>query len=298
MGSFALVLISQLWLQHLQCSLLLGHCYLRVGSDVDPDLAFPLYTALVTALTELQKEEVGDNFVLSGVYGFRLHLQGLGICTIQNAKFRVILLCEGFMGQGIPYLTRNILKKVSKLFDQLDVIITDEDCKSAHLQEERDDSFWWHQVVSSGLGQLQIEDSIKEVYPLRFIRIKFIRGEDNGIYIRTLEDSKQSLGFGWEDVEELIAKKIQTIYNRPHENFLLYESLFHQLGEFNPDFSPNSLVLTFHKKGDFSENQLGVVVFLSIINHELKIQFCLPLAPSISLEGSRKVFFSLQRIVL
>ncbi len=293
-----MVLISQVWIQHLPCTQIIGYCYLRVGSVLEPDLAFSLYTALVTALAEIQKvEDADNNVVLSGVYGYRLHKEGIGIFAIQNEKFRVILLCEGFIGHGIPYLTGDVLQKINKLFIHLNQIITDEECRNAHFKE-RDEPFWWNLVISSGLGeQIQIDELITEVYPLRFIHLKFSRGKDKKLHVRSFEDTKQgSLGYGWQEVNKQIANKVQVIFDRPHENFLLYQALFHQIGEFKQDFSPNTLILTF-QRSDLFDNQLTEVTFLSFTNQELKIQFCLPLTHGFSLEGSRDVYTILHQIV-
>ena len=292
-----LVLVSQVWIQHLPCTQIIGYSYLRVGSDIDPDLALPLYTALVTAMTELQKEEeAGDNFILSGVYGYSLHKEGLGLYSIQSEKVRVVMLCEGYTGQGIPYLSGDALTKVTKLLDHLNVVITEEGCRSAHSGEFRDESFWFNLVISCGLGQ-QIHDSITKVYPLRDIRMEFSPGRDNEFYIRTLEDTQQSLGPGWAELDAMITKKIQLIYQRPYENFQVYRSLFQQISEFKPDSLPNSLLLTFDK-GNLSDISSTLAIFLSISEDELKLQFGLPLVPSLYLEGSRDVYSAFQGMIL
>lgn len=266
----------------------MGYCYLRVGSELEPDLACSLYTAIVTALAEIQGTE-GDNFFLSGVYGYRFQMEGIGIITVQNDKFRVILLCEGLIGQGIPNLAGKTLKKVQTLFDRLEEIVYEEECVCARLKF-RDESFWFNLLVSTGFGeQIQIDELVTEVYPLRLIKIKISHGADDGVYIRSLEDTKQgSLGYGWQEVDELIASNVQGIYHKPKFSFQVYQAFFHQMSEFSPDFSPNTLILTFHRY-KLAENQLTLVAFLFFKHHELKIHFCLPLTPDLALEDSRTV---------
>jgi len=291
-----MVLISQVWIQHLPCTQILGYSYLRVGSAVDPDLACPLYSALVTALSELQKDnDERDAFVhLSSVYGYSPQTQGLGLLTMQQGDFRIVLLCEGFTGKGIPYLIGDTLTKVLQLLNQLGNIITEEDCQQGHTTEDRDESFWWNLVVKHGMGQLQIEKEITKIYPLRFVKIQFKKGKNDKIVIHTLEDVKQrfSYGFGFDD---LVEKKIQMILKNPHDTFELYRALFQQMAEFQPDFSPNSLVLIYHK-GDFSDMTSALVVLLSLTTEELALQFGVPLVPGLYLEESRDIYAILQGI--
>ncbi|MFX0202314.1 MAG: hypothetical protein ACFFCW_39890 [Candidatus Hodarchaeota archaeon] len=285
-----MVVISQCWIQHLSSTQIMGYCYLRVGSELAPDLACSLYTAIVTALAEIQGTE-GNNFFLSGIYGYRFQKDGIGIIAVQNDKFRVILLCEGLLEKGIPILEGKILKKVQNLFNRLEEIINEEKCICTRLKF-RDESFWFNLLVSTGFGeQIQIDEMVTDVYPLRFIKIKIGHETDDEVYIRSLEDTKQgSLGYGWQEVDELIARNVQGIYHKPKFSFQVYQAFFQQMSEFTPDFSPNTVILTFHQN-KLDANQLTLVAFLFFKQEELKIHFCLPLTPDLSLniEDSRTV---------
>jgi len=294
-----MVLISQIWIQHLPCTQIIGHCYLRLGTELDPDLASALYIAIITALNTTQSEKNEANLILSGVYGFdSKQRDGLGIISVQSQKFRVLLLCEGFLGYGIPYLETYVLKKIRKLFDLLGEAISDDSCMGAHFHHLIDESFWYDLVIASGLGgQLQIDDVITDVYPLRLIHLE-VRQEEDEIFLSSIGDIKQaSLGYGWQHLDNVIEKTIQAIFDDPHLHFRLYEALFLQLGEFQRDFSPDSLLLTFQKNNSTGQ-QLELVIFLSLSSTHFKLQFCFPLAPIISLDGSQKVYSSLQQIIL
>lgn len=41
------VIVSQIWIQHLHCTQIIGHCHLRAGSEIDPFLGGSLFTAMV-----------------------------------------------------------------------------------------------------------------------------------------------------------------------------------------------------------------------------------------------------------
>jgi len=296
-----MVLISQVWVQHLHCTQIIGYAYLRVGSDVDPDLACPLYYALVTALAELQKDEgPADYSQLSGVYGYRLHKQGLGLLAVQNENFRIILLCEGLLGKGIPCLIGNELTGIQALLDHLDTIITTEECNQGHMSEERDESFWFNLLVKFGLGKLEIEGLITKIYPLRFNKFQFTpgAGEEDKLFIKTLESAQQSLGHGFKGLDDLITEKVLLIHNRPQEIFQLYQSLFHQIGEFTKETPPNTLILTYYKGdiGDYSDISSILIVLLGITPDELTLQFGVPL-PDLELEGSKDVHELLMQLI-
>jgi hypothetical protein len=287
-----------MWIQHLPCTQIIGHCYLRLGSELDPDLASALYLAILTALNTTQNTENEVNLVLSSVYGFDSKQgDGLGIFTVQSKKFRVLLLCEGFLGHGIPSLETSILKKVRKLFTLLDAAVPDDSCQGAHIHLI-DESFWYDLVVASGLGgQLQIPDVITDVYPLRLVHLE-VSQEENEILLSSMGDRKQaSLGHGWQHLDQIIEMTIHNIYDDPHLHFRLYEALFLQMSEFQKEFSPNSLLLTFQQNNSDAQ-QLELVIFLSLSATQFKLQFCFPLAPNISLEGSQKVYSSFQQINL
>ena len=81
------MVVSQIWVQHLHCMQIIGHCYLRGGSELEPELGGLLYTALVVTLAEIEQE---FQYKMSGVYGYRIpEIEGIGLFTIQNDYFRI-----------------------------------------------------------------------------------------------------------------------------------------------------------------------------------------------------------------
>ncbi|MFX0050464.1 MAG: hypothetical protein ACFFAJ_00535 [Candidatus Hodarchaeota archaeon] len=49
-----MVVVSQIWIQHLNCMQIIGHTHLRIGSEIEPELGGTLYTALLTALSQIE----------------------------------------------------------------------------------------------------------------------------------------------------------------------------------------------------------------------------------------------------
>ena len=293
-----MVVVSQIWIQHLSCMQIIGHCHLRVGSELEPALGGTLYTALVTALSEI--EPPPNIYIMSGVYGFRIpNNEGIGFFTIQNKNFRIFFLCEGLFGQGIPYLAGTaISKRIRSLFKWLEREITVEDCKIAHVSKQ-EDTFWFDLIVSLGFGRNIPIEQYEKIYPLRYIEINASRSAENEVIINNLETSEIAapISIGWEHIDQVIAAKIQGIFSRPHFSFLVYEALFNQISEFVPDFQPNTIILTY-SRGDLLENQSSIVSFLSINQSTLSIRYCLPMPRIVEIEGSQKVHLFLRSIYL
>ena len=293
-----MVVVSQIWIQHLNCKSIIGHCHLRLGSDLEPILGGSLYTALVTALSEI--EPPPNIYVMSGVYGFRIpDNEGIGFFTIQNKNFRIFFLCEGLFGRGIPYLAGTaISRRIRNLFAWLDSEISTDDCEIAHASNQ-DDSSWFDLIVSLGFGRNIPIDQYEKIYPLRYIEIHASRTSENEVVVNNLETSEMAaqLSYGWDHIDEVIANKIQGIFSRPHFSFLVYESLFNQISEFLPEFQPNTIILTY-SRGDLLVNQSSIASFLTITENSLTIRYCLPMSRELEVEGSQSVHSFLRSIYL
>ena len=48
-----MVVVNQIWIQHLPCMHIIGHCHLRVGTELEPELGGALYTAIALALADM-----------------------------------------------------------------------------------------------------------------------------------------------------------------------------------------------------------------------------------------------------
>ena len=293
-----MVVVSQIWIQHLNCMQIIGHCYLRLRSELEPNLGGTLYTALVTAIAEI--EPPTNEYVMSGVYGFKIpDNDGIGFFTVQNKNFRIFFLCEGLFGVGIPYLTGpKISLSIRRLFEWLEAEISNTDCELAHVTT-LDDSSWFDIISSLDFGRNIPIDQYEEIYPLRYIRINISRPSHNDVVINDLETSEilAPLSIGWLDIDRVIATKIQGIFSKPHFSFLIYEALFNQISEFIPDFQPNTIILTY-SRGDLLENQVSIVSFLSIHDNSLTIRYCLPIMKGSGIDGSQKVHSYLRSIYL
>ncbi|MFX1508373.1 MAG: hypothetical protein ACFFDC_20005, partial [Promethearchaeota archaeon] len=114
-----MVVVSQIWIQHLPCMHIIGHCQLRGGIELEPELGGALYTALALALAEVEK---APHYTMSGVFGHAIpELEGMGIFTVQSGNYRIFFLCEGLYGHGIPYLAgKEMGKKINNLFHLLE----------------------------------------------------------------------------------------------------------------------------------------------------------------------------------
>lgn len=265
---------------------MIGHCYLRGGSALEPELAGSLYTALVVALSEIEQE---FQYKMSGVYGYRIpQIEGIGLFTIQNNHFRIFFLCEGLYGKGIPYLAgRKISRYVKGLFDQLDRLIPFDSCSKVHRIEQG--SFWFDLMLSHGfMGQIIIKE-MDRVFPLRYVRILVNRMEDHDVEVVRLESAELgTLGYGWIDKIKMVASKIEGIYGKPQSSFLVYEALFMQIKEFIPDFSPNTVIITYQRTV-LLEPRSALVAFLSLESNELTIRYCLPVPEGLIIEGDQSI---------
>ncbi|MFX0210325.1 MAG: hypothetical protein ACFFDT_30380, partial [Candidatus Hodarchaeota archaeon] len=67
--------------------------------------------------------------------------------------------------------------------------------------------------------------------------------------------------------------------------------------EFNPDFQPNLLVLTY-QQGDLQAIENAIVAILSLELNKLTIEYCLPVTTEESLEGSHSVSIFLRSLVI
>ena len=294
-----MVVVSQIWIQHLKCKQIIGHCHLRLGSELEPYLGGALYTALVTALAEIEPPS-SSIYVMSGVYGFKIpDNEGIGFFTVQNRNFRIFFLCEGLFGRGIPFLAGTaISRKIRDMFSWLEAEISESDCQLAHFSD-KDDSFWFEKVVNLGFGSNIPIEQFEKIYPLRYIEINASRTEDNEVVVTNLETSELEapLSLGWDHIEEVIAIKIQGIFSRPHFSFLVYEALFNQISEFVTDFQPNTIILTY-SRGDLFENQSAIASFLSVGRDKLRIRYCLPMSRELEVESSQPVHAFLRSIFL
>lgn len=281
-----MVVVSQIWIQHLQCMQIIGHCYLRGGSELEPELGGLLYTALVVALSEIEQE---FQYKMSGVYGYRIpEIEGIGLFTIQNEYFRIFFLVEGLYGRGVPYLAgKKISRNVKDLFSHLVTKIPIDSCRSVHQTEEG--SFWFDLMCSLGFGGNITIKEMERVFPLRYVKIKVNRKIDESVEVVRLESADLgTLGYGWQDKLKMVASKIEGIYGKPQSSFLVYESLFKQIKEFIPEFDPNTIILTYQKTV-LLEPHSSLVAFLSLDSNELTIRYCLPVPEGLHIEGDRSI---------
>ena len=303
-----LVVVSQIWVQCIRCTAIIGHVHLRVGSELEPELGGSLYTALVLALSEIEKsDQTQQQYAVSGVYGYRIpDNEGIGLFTVQRANFRIFFLCEGLYGRGIPYLAgRKISKKLYSLFLQLEEIIDRDHCDQLHPFRDQE-SFWFDLIFSTGFGENIPLEEIETVLPLQFIRLNAKRETNKNIIIESIESVELgSLGYGWQFIDNLLSTKIQAIFGKPELSFLVFQSLFFQISEFVSDleFIPNTIILSY-QTGDLQEN-VSLIAFLSIHIQgeieeleELRIRYCLPIDPELGLEGSKTVHSYLRTLFL
>ena len=253
-----------------------------------------LYTALVISLAEIEKSH---QYAMAGIYGYRIpDNEGMGLFTVQKDNFRIFFLCEGLIGKGLPFLSWKIISKLEQLFNRLEEIISTDHCILGHHIDNYE-SFWSDLIYSMGFGNVPL-DELEMVYPLQFLRLSAKhRTESKELTIDSLETIELgSLGFGWDNIDQIIARKIQGIFNKPQYSFLIYEALFHQISEFISDFRPNTIILSY-QTGDWQES-IALVAFLSLANDELKIRYCLPLTDDLAIEGSQTVHSYLRSLFL
>ena len=62
---------------------IIGPRHLRVGSELEPELGGSLYTALVISLAEIEKSH---QYAMSGIYGYRIPHEGIGLFTVLIGK--------------------------------------------------------------------------------------------------------------------------------------------------------------------------------------------------------------------
>lgn len=297
------VIISQIWIQHLHCTQIIGHCHLRAGSEIDPFLGGSLFTAMVITLADIEQE---FKYTMSGFYGYRIpEIEGIGLFTVSNGHFRIFFLCEGLYKKGIPFLAgKKISQKIERLFDQLEKELPNyRDCSLIHKLE--DGPYWFDLMCSSGFGgEIQVE-TIQTIFPLRSVSIHTRSNppKEHEIGILRIESSELgSLGYGWRDRDEMVSTKIEGIFNSPQRSFEVYRSIFTQIKEFLPQFEPNTMVLTYQRSTK-KRAETALVAFLSQKSNTLDIRYCIPLVENLggSIEGintdvyMRSLFFDMPR---
>jgi len=168
---------------------IIGHTQLRIGSEFEPELGGTLYTAHVTALSQIEPPH--SDYAVSGVFGYKTpDNEGIGFFTIQNPHLCVFFLCKGLYGRGIPFLGGiQTSRKIKMLFKRLEEVIPHEECMLAH-PTDRDGGFWFNIIISLGFGeQIPIEE-LEAVYPLKYIRLKAKREQMYEVKIENLETAE------------------------------------------------------------------------------------------------------------
>ena len=279
-----MVIVSQIWIQHLTCTQIIGHCHLRSGSELDPFLGGSMFTALVATLADIEDE---FKYTMSGFYGYRIpEIEGIGLFTVSNKNFRIYFLCEGLLTEGIPYLAgKEISQKMKKLFSHLQEKSYADSCTYAHRLEQG--SYWFDLMCSVGFGGEISVELIDKIYPLRSVTIhtkSHLHTSHTKIF--QLESSLLgSLGYGWKERDDMIASKIEGVFREPERSYQFYEVIFHQIREFIPSFEPNTVIITYQpSSGSDSENAL--VAFLSVKGDSLNIRYCIPVAKSSGIHGT------------
>jgi hypothetical protein len=285
-----MAVVSQIWIQHLRCGQIIGHCHFRVGSILEPELGGALYNALNLALEEVENTQ---NCCVSGVYGFQIpDIEGIGLFTIQNDHFRIHFLCEGLYTGGIPHLAgKQIAVQMQNLFQKLDRKENHETCRSGHKIEGG--PFWFNLMASIGLKGHITLDEINNVYPIRLVRMRIAQKEKNNPnYLRNLEViNLGSLGHGWKHIEHLISVKIDGIFANPTYSYSVYKTIFQQFKEHIPKFNPQTVVVTY----DLAyQNEVALLAFLYFSKDSLSIKFCLPMSSELKIEGDQSILSSLQ----
>jgi hypothetical protein len=280
-----MVLISQIWVQHLQCTQIIGHCHLRAGSALEPDLAASLHSAMIIVLSDVEQE---FQYTVSGVYGYRIpDLEAIGLFTISDKYYRIFFLCEGLYKKGIPYLAgKKISKQIDHLFAQLYEKKADSfSCKLMHRLESG--SFWFDLLCSSGFGGEIEVDIISEIYPIHSVAIhtKSHLSSDSLNIFRLESSILGSLGYGFKDRDEMVETKIEGIFREPQRSFEVYSTLFKQIREISPTFEPNTIILTYHPT-DSPRTSNALVAILSLNMETLNIRYCIPVTPGFGIDGT------------
>ncbi|MHA1993990.1 MAG: hypothetical protein ACW97Z_05580 [Candidatus Hodarchaeales archaeon] len=279
-----MVVISQIWVQHLNCTQIIGHCHLRTGSELDPFLGGSMFTALVATLADIEHE---FKYTMSGFYGYRIpEIEGIGLFTVSNKNFRIFFLCEGLYRKGIPYLAgKELSQQINRLFSHLQDKSYADSCTYAHRLEEG--SYWFDLMCSVGFGGEISVGLIDEIYPLRSVTIhtKSHLQTSNTKIFRLESSLLGSLGYGWKDRDDMIASKIEGIFREPERSYHFYEAIFKQVREFIPNFEPNTVILTYQPSSG-SESQSALVAFLSVKGDSLDIRYCIPIVKSSGMHGT------------
>ncbi|MHA2172412.1 MAG: hypothetical protein ACXAB7_21280 [Candidatus Kariarchaeaceae archaeon] len=279
-----MVVISQIWVQHLQCTQIIGHCHLRAGSALDPDLAANLYSAMIIVLADVEQE---FQYTMSGVYGYRIpDLEGIGLFTVADKYYRIFFLCEGLYKKGIPYLAgKKISKKINQLFAQLSKKTDSVSCKLTHRLESG--SYWFDLLCSIGFGGEIEVDTIREIYPLYNVAIhtKSHLSSDNLNIFRLESSILGSLGYGFKDRDRIFETKIEGIFREPQRSFEVYSTLFKQIREISPTFEPNTLILTYHPTNR-PRTANALIAILSLNIETLNIRYCIPVTPGFGIDGT------------
>jgi hypothetical protein len=231
------------------------------------------------------------------VYGYKIpELEGVGLFTVQNDNFRIFFLYEGLYGLGIPYLAgKDVAKKINLLFSLLEETVPKESCVITHRTEGG--SYWFDLICNSGLGEnIQIGE-ITSLLPLQSVSIEFQQPTIEKVNISRIESSCQlDLGFGYREKNNSIDKKINNIFANPRSSFLVYKALYDQFNEFNPDFKPNILILTYHQ-GDLQMIQDAIISVVSLKLNELQIRYCLPVTAEECFEEGQSISSYLRSLI-
>ena len=150
-------------------------------------------------------------------------------------------------------------------------------------------SYWFDLICRSGMGEYIPIEEITSIFPLQTVSFQFKQSTLEDIDIIRMESSSlQDLGYGWKEKNSTIIKKIEGLFINPKHSFQIYKSLFNQFIEFNPDFRPNILVLTY-QEGDLQVIQNAIIAILFLEVNELTIEYCLPVTIGESLEGGHSI---------
>ncbi|MHA2390170.1 MAG: hypothetical protein ACXACW_15725 [Candidatus Hodarchaeales archaeon] len=289
-----MVLISQVWIQHLYCGQIIGHCNFRVGTEIEPELGGALFSALTLTLESIESTQ---QCCIAGAYGFQLpNIEGIGLFTIQNDDFRIFFLCEGLYNGSIPSLeNKQFNKKTNDLYDELKKFNFKNTCRDGH--KIVGDHFWFDLLSSFGLGGHLYLDEIKKAYMLRLIRINLaqIDGKESR-KIKNLENVKLgSLGLGWKDIDELISQKIEGIFINPEYSYDVFSDFFRQFRDLRSGFEPNAVILVYNNE---FLNQIALLAVLTNYNRELSVRFGLPISSGLVLDDESLISSSLQSFFL
>lgn len=284
-----MVVISQIWIQHIPCTCFIGYSHLRIGSAKDPSLASALYTTLSSALESTKSSE--DKYSVTSIYAFGKQTEGFGLFSVQSNEYRLICLCEGVFQKGIPNLKQSF-DVFKALLDNLAKKIPSYDCEQGHLDFSRDENFWFDLIVSSGIAKQFNFEEFEFIYPMKSLEINYTPTTNiEDVVIESLEKSSfGALGYGWQHTDDIIERRIQNVYLDTKFNILIFDALFKQFEELTDDFKPQNLVMVFdnwNKESDDSMNTL--TAFITRSNSKMKIVYSLPFVHDIEMQGMHSV---------